>query len=72
VYFPPDALVAEHFAPSTHTSVCPWKGTAVYRNVVVDGKVNANAAWVYETPKDAVANIKGHWAFWKGVEVKRT
>ncbi len=69
-YFPPDALKKEYFRASAHTSVCPWKGTAEYMDVVVDGKTNANAMWVYNDPKSAAAAIKGHVAFWKGVEVK--
>ena len=50
--------------------MCPWKGTANYFDVVVDGKTNANAAWVYNAPKTAAAPIAGHVAFWKDVEVK--
>ncbi len=69
-YFPPDALKSEFFAPSSHTSACPWKGTANYMDVVVDGKTNANAMWVYNEPKTAASTIKGYVAFWKGVEVK--
>jgi uncharacterized protein (DUF427 family) len=69
-YFPADALDKSFFAPSDHTSVCSWKGTANYYNVVVDGKSNANAAWVYRDPKLAAAPIAGYVAFWKGVEVK--
>lgn len=72
VYFPPDSLVAAHFTPSSHKSVCPWKGTATYKNITVDGATNANAAWVYESPKAAAANIKGLVAFWKGVQVSRS
>ncbi|MEZ6188456.1 MAG: DUF427 domain-containing protein [Planctomycetota bacterium] len=71
VYFPPESLVAEHFQPSEHTSVCGWKGTANYYHVVVDGEVNENAAWVYKTPKAAAAEIKDHVAFWRGVTVER-
>ncbi|GAB0490364.1 hypothetical protein MMPV_001599 [Pyropia vietnamensis] len=71
VYFPLDSLIAAHFTPSSHTSMCPWKGTATYKNITVDGETNANAAWVYEAPKAAAANIKGHVAFWKGVQVNR-
>jgi uncharacterized protein (DUF427 family) len=50
--------------------VCPWKGTASYYDVDVNGKVNKDAAWLYPEPKSAAANIAGHVAFWKGVEVK--
>jgi uncharacterized protein (DUF427 family) len=37
--------------------------------VVVDGAVNANAAWYYPEPKEAAASIRGRVAFWKGVKV---
>ncbi len=69
-YFPADSLRMEHFRPSTHTSVCGWKGTASYYDVVVDGKVNANAAWYYPEPKDTARQISGRVAFWKGVKVE--
>ena len=36
-YFPPDAIKAEHFKPSATHTVCPWKGTASYYDVVVGG-----------------------------------
>eukprot|EP01092_Planopodium_desertum_P000128 TRINITY_DN101859_c0_g1_i1.p1 TRINITY_DN101859_c0_g1~~TRINITY_DN101859_c0_g1_i1.p1 ORF type:complete len:117 (+),score=16.41 TRINITY_DN101859_c0_g1_i1:61-411(+) len=68
-YFPPSSIKKEYFAESTHTSVCGWKGTANYAHIVVDGKRNENAAWIYKTPKTAAANITGYWAFWKGVKV---
>ena len=68
-YFPPGSLVTEHLAPSSATSVCPWKGTASYYDVVVDGQVNAGAAWFYPQPSEAAAQIKDHVAFWKGVTV---
>ncbi len=68
-YFPDSALVREQLRPSTHTSTCPWKGTAHYYDVVVGNAVNANAAWYYPSPKDAASQIKGRVAFWKGVQV---
>jgi uncharacterized protein (DUF427 family) len=69
IYFPRAALNAEFFKESQHTSACPWKGTASYLDIVVDGKVNANAAWYYAQPKTAANNIAGYVAFWKGVTV---
>lgn len=71
VYFPPDAVKREYFRDSGTNTVCPWKGTASYYDVVVDGQTNADAAWYYPTPKDAAANIRGHVAFWKGVTVEK-
>lgn len=68
-YFPRDSVDESRIRTSTHTSTCPWKGTAHYFDVVVDGQVNANAAWYYPEPKDAAAPIAGRVAFWKGVSV---
>ena len=68
-YFPLASVNADLLAGSDHTSVCPWKGTASYYDLVVDGERNANAAWYYPTPKDAAAEIEGRVAFWKGVVV---
>ncbi|MDO9362526.1 MAG: DUF427 domain-containing protein, partial [Sphingopyxis sp.] len=51
------------------TSFCPWKGSASYHHVTVDGQMNPDAAWYYAEPKDAAAEIRDRIAFWKGVEV---
>jgi len=68
-YFPADSIKTEYFQPSSTHTVCGWKGTASYYDVVVDGKVNKDAAWLYPEPKSAAAEITGRVAFWKGVEV---
>ncbi len=70
VYFPAAALRMENFQPSATQTTCGWKGVASYYDVVVDGKVNKDAAWYYADPKPAAMNIKGHVAFWKGVTVE--
>ncbi|HEY8514685.1 MAG TPA: DUF427 domain-containing protein [Candidatus Binatia bacterium] len=70
VYFPPDRVRREHLRDSATTSVCPWKGTARYYDVVVGDDVNRDAAWYYPDPKPAASNIKDHVAFWRGVEVQ--
>ena len=70
IYFPPDAVKTEYFEDSDTTSVCPWKGTAHYYNLVVDGQRNADAAWYYPSAKEAARNITGHVAFWRGVTVE--
>jgi uncharacterized protein (DUF427 family) len=69
-YFPPDAVRREYLAPSDHTSVCPWKGTALYYDVVVGARRNPNAAWYYPTPSAAAREIAGRIAFWNGVRVE--
>ena len=68
-YFPSDSLDMQFFAASSHTSMCPWKGTASYYDVVVDGQENSRAAWYYENPSAAAAEIKDRVAFWNGVSV---
>jgi uncharacterized protein (DUF427 family) len=70
VYFPPEAIKREYFQPSERTSVCGWKGTARYYDVVVAGETNPAAAWYYPQPKNAAAGIKDHVAFWNGVVVE--
>ena len=69
IYFPLASVRAENLQASSHQTVCSWKGTAHYYDVVVDGNVNKNAAWYYPEPKDAARQIAGRLAFWKGVQV---
>ena len=68
-YFPIGSVNAGLLAPSDHTSVCPWKGTSSYYDVVVGGEHNPAAAWYYPEPKQAAAEIKNRVAFWHGVTV---
>ena len=69
-YFPADAVKRDFLRASDTHTVCGWKGTASYYDVVVDGQTNKDAAWYYPDPKSAAANIKGYIAFWKGVKVQ--
>lgn len=69
-YFPPESVNMEYLIKSATTSRCPWKGLAKYYSIVVDGKMNEDAAWYYSDPSDAAAAIRGYVAFWKGVNVR--
>lgn len=69
-YFPPESVNTQYLRQSATTSRCPWKGLANYYSLIVDGKTNEDAAWYYADPSDAAAPIKGHIAFWKGVDVR--
>lgn len=69
-YFPPASLNREYFVDSDTHTVCPWKGTASYYSITVDGQTNVDAAWVYPTPKEAASEIADHVAFWRGVKVE--
>mgnify|MGYP002621938860 FL=1 len=68
-YFPLESLDMDFFRDSLESSVCPWKGTASYYDVVVDGEVNRGASWYYPSPKPAASEIEGRVAFWRGVKV---
>ena len=68
-YFPADSVTREYLRDSTTRTVCGWKGTASYYDVVVNGETNKDAAWYYPDPKPAADNVKGYIAFWKGVKV---
>jgi uncharacterized protein (DUF427 family) len=68
-YFPLDSVNPDILRPSETTSRCPWKGTANYYSIEVDGQTNKDAAWYYAEPSAAAAEIKGRVAFWKGVKV---
>jgi uncharacterized protein (DUF427 family) len=67
--FPHEAIKTEYFQPSQSHTVCGWKGTASYYDVVVNGQTNGDAAWYYPDIKDAAKEIENYVAFWKGVEV---
>ena len=69
-YFPRESVAEGVLVDSATTSVCPWKGTAGYASVVVDGATNTDAAWYYPEPKEAAKEIAGRVAFWKGVVVE--
>ena len=68
-YFPHDSIRQEFFAPSATHTVCGWKGTASYYDVVVEGATNKDAAWFYPETKPDAKEIENYVAFWKGVEV---
>jgi uncharacterized protein (DUF427 family) len=69
-YFPAAVVERKYLKESSTHTVCPWKGTASYYSLVVDGKENPDAVWYYPDPKPAAKQIKDRVAFWHGVEVK--
>jgi uncharacterized protein (DUF427 family) len=69
-YFPLESVRQDVLRPSDYQTVCPWKGTASYYSLEVDGQLNKDAAWFYTKPKEAASEIQGRLAFWRGVEVR--
>lgn len=70
-YFPRTSVDAALLRESDHSSVCGWKGEANYYSVVVDGKVNRDAAWYYPDPSRAAATVRDRVGFWRGVKIER-
>ena len=68
-YFPLSSVNADLLRDSDTHSVCPWKGTASYYSLDVDGKSNPDAVWYYPEPKPAAEEITDRVAFWRGVQV---
>ncbi len=68
-YFPLASVDQALLRPSDTTSVCPWKGTASYYSLEVDGQTNPDAVWYYPPPKDAAKEITDRVSFWHGVDV---
>ena len=71
-YFPLESLKKEYFRESEAHTMCSWKGTASYYDIVVNGTVNEDAAWYYSEPKDTAIHIKKYVGFWKGVQVVKS
>ena len=69
-YFPRSSMRADHFRESSHTTVCGWKGTARYWDVVVGDQMISNAVWSYESPKPAAEQIRERFAFYRSKGVK--
>ena len=66
IYFPRDDIAMEFLDRTDHATTCPHKGEASYFSIVTKSTTLANAVWSYETPKDAVAEIKDLLAFYTG------
>lgn len=47
-----------------HATFCPYKGDCAYYSISIGGKRSINAAWTYEAPYPAFAEIQGHLAFY--------
>ncbi len=68
-YFPPDSVNKDFLQTSETHTVCGWKGTASYYDVVAGGETNIDAAWYYPEAKNEAKEIKNYVAFWKDVKV---
>ncbi len=65
-YIPQDHCNMNFLRKNDQTSMCEFKGLAVYFDLIMDGKKVKNVAWCYENPYSRFAVIKNHLAFYPG------
>jgi uncharacterized protein (DUF427 family) len=63
-YIPREDADMTLFERTAHQTYCPYKGDAAYYSIKVGDKTAENAIWSYEDAYPAVAEIKGHLAFY--------
>jgi uncharacterized protein (DUF427 family) len=66
-YIPPEDIRMECLVPASGTSICEWKGQAMYYDVVANDKRAERAAWGYPHPTAGFSAIQGHVAFYAGL-----
>ncbi|BBP98572.1 hypothetical protein BSFA1_37010 [Burkholderia sp. SFA1] len=65
LYIPRKDVDMSQLARTSHSTYCPYKGECSYYSIPSGGQKAANAVWTYESPYDAVADIKEHLAFYR-------
>ncbi len=63
-YIPKTDVRMELLSPTGLATACPYKGTARYWNVTIDGSVHENIAWAYDTPLPESQKIAGLISFY--------
>jgi len=69
IYFPREDIAMAFLDASAKTTHCPHKGDASYYSVAMQNATLADAVWSYEDPKEDVARIKNHLAFYTGEDI---
>lgn len=63
-YIPREDVDLTQLERTDHATYCPYKGDCNYFSIPAGGRKSVNAVWSYEDPFPAVAQIKGHIAFY--------
>jgi uncharacterized protein (DUF427 family) len=63
-YIPRQDVDMAALTRSEHTTFCPYKGEASYYSIPAGGDRSINAVWTYETPFEAMKQIKEYVAFY--------
>ena len=63
-YIPPEDVDFSQLERTDHATYCPYKGDCSYYSIPAGGEKSVNAVWTYKDPYPAVAQIRGHVAFY--------
>ena len=63
-YIPREDVDLSQLKRTDYVTYCPYKGDCNYHSIPAGGEKSVNAVWTYERPYPAVAQIKGHVAFY--------
>lgn len=63
-YIPMADVNQSQLRRTTSETYCPYKGDANYYSLSDTGDAGTDAVWIYESPYEAVAQIKDHVAFY--------
>ncbi len=63
-YLPPEDIAMDYLSKERRTTMCEFKGRAVYYSISVQGKTAQNAAWAYPSPRSRYADLKDHVSFY--------
>ncbi|MBW3660993.1 MAG: DUF427 domain-containing protein [Gemmatimonadetes bacterium] len=69
-YFPERDVRTEFLQESQTATTHPQTGEVRYFHVVVEGELNADAAWTIPRPEPGWERLEGRVAFWHGIEVE--
>lgn len=65
LYLPREDVDMSLLVRTDHSTYCPYKGDCSYYSIAPGGAKSVNAVWTYEHPYAAVAEIRGHLAFYR-------
>ena len=63
-YLPPDNVIPGCLRPSGRTSVCEFKGTAMFLTLTHKKQISVDAAWTYLTPSPGYEMLAGYVGFY--------
>ena len=66
IYLPPESFIPGSVRPNPRVTVCEWKGTASYWDLVAEDRTATGAGWSYEDPRPGFEAIAGFVSVYPG------